>query len=182
MLIFTLSIIISGKYMVFDVPMAYDYMYTAFTGVALFLVTLQILKPLNFNQNFAILQSSLKYAAATVFWYIIIFTIMLTAFGTLAYALMGPLIRDFRDLKYAYVTLFGEYLCVCVYVCVCVYRQLWLSQSQRNQVFVQAVLLCRPPVQAIPFKFWGSRPSQIFLSGFRPTQTQLLVPSIPFKV
>ena len=100
--------------MVFDVPMAYDYMYTAFTGVALFLVTLQILKPLNFNQNFAILQSSLKYAAATVFWYIIIFTIMLTAFGTLAYALMGPLIRDFRDLKYAYVTLFGEYLCVCV--------------------------------------------------------------------
>ena len=104
--------------MVFDVPMAYDYMYTAFTGVALFLVTLQILKPLNFNQNFAILQSSLKYAAATVFWYIIIFTIMLTAFGTLAYALMGPLIRDFRDLKYAYVTLFGKYLCVCV----CAYK------------------------------------------------------------
>ena len=99
---------LSGEYVLFDAPLDYDYMYTAFSGAALFLVTIQLLKPLTFNQHFAIMQASLKLAAGIIFWYTLIFLVMLTAFAILAYVCLGYDNDNFMDPGKSYLSLFGK--------------------------------------------------------------------------
>ena len=86
----------------------WDYLFTYFGGAILFILTLQLLKPMSFSENLAVLKASIQYAMGKVASYTVIFVIMILAFGAWAYVMLGSRLFGFSDMGHTFYNLFGK--------------------------------------------------------------------------
>ncbi|XP_062589811.1 polycystin-2-like [Saccostrea cucullata] len=89
----------------FEFAMMYDQLYQEALAVVMFIVSLDLLKPLTFNSHLHILYSSLSNGRKELLSYMLLFMIAISAFASYLHITTGYLVYDFRNPFTAILTL-----------------------------------------------------------------------------
>lgn len=84
--------------MSFELVRVYDAAYQGCLAAVLFIITLDLLKPLEFNYHFFMLVSSLKIAKGAIFAFMIIISMELIGFAALLYLTIGSNHEHFKSM------------------------------------------------------------------------------------
>ncbi|XP_063448038.1 polycystin-1-like protein 2 [Mytilus trossulus] len=104
-----------GRYVSFELVRLYDAAYNGCLAAVLFIITLDLLKPLEFNYHFFMLVSSLKIARTAIFAFIFIIALELIAFAALLYLTIGRQHELFRSMPESINTLVTVLLAMMTY-------------------------------------------------------------------
>ena len=84
--------------MSFELVRVYDAAYQGCLAAVLFIITLDLLKPLEFNYHFFMLVSSLKIAKGAIFSFMVIISMELIGFAALLYLTIGSNHEHFKSM------------------------------------------------------------------------------------